>query len=195
MIRFQPPTHKFAATSHRPSTCSSAPWRPQGTLGSFRRDRLRTLASVRAGRLKGNVKEHLARFCDGLGLEIMSYGGGWIPMGGPIKRMVDDNVLAVGDAAGLVMPSNGGGISQAIISGVFAAETGSAHLKEGTSLGRYEDRVRSSMGPALRNSLRSKRMAYLMMHGDLLTDVLLRILGPIGGIRRAMECGRPLYVL
>ena len=93
------------------------------------------------------------------------------------------------------MPSNGGGISQAIISGVFAAETGSAHLKEGTPLGRYEDRVRSSMGPALRNSLRSKRMAYLMMHGDLLTDVLLRILGPIGGIRRAMECGRPLYVL
>lgn len=150
---------------------------------------------ARAGRLKGNVKEHLARFCDGLGLEIMSYGGGWIPMGGPIKRMVDDNVLAVGDAAGLVMPSNGGGISQAIISGVFAAETGSAHLKEGTPLGRYEDRVRSSMGPALRNSLRSKRMAYLMMHGDLLTDVLLRILGPIGGIRRAMECGRPLYVL
>jgi digeranylgeranylglycerophospholipid reductase len=64
---------------------------------------------VRAGYLKGNLKEHLQEFCDELGFEVLSWGGGWIPMGGPVKTMVDGTTLAIGDAAGLVMPSNGGG--------------------------------------------------------------------------------------
>ena len=71
-------------------------------------------------------------------------------MGGPVKRMVDGTTLAVGDAAGLVMPSNGGGISQAIISGCFAAEAILANLEDQTPLSVYEDRVRASMGPALK---------------------------------------------
>lgn len=150
---------------------------------------------VRAGKLKGNLKDHLERFCQDLNLEILSIGGGWIPMGGPVKRMVDGNTLAVGDAAGLVMPSNGGGISQAIISGCFAAETILAHLENGTPLSDYEDKVRASMGPALKNSLRSKNMGYAFLRGDLMTEAILRILGPIGGIKRAMECDKPLWIL
>jgi len=150
---------------------------------------------VRAGKLKGNLKDHLERFCQDLDLEILSIGGGWIPMGGPVKRMVDGNTLAVGDAAGLVMPSNGGGISQAIISGCFAAETILSHLENGTPLSDYEDRVRASMGPALKNSLRSKNMGYAFLRGDLMTEAILRILGPIGGIKRAMECDKPLWIL
>jgi len=150
---------------------------------------------VRAGKLKGNLKDHLERFCQDLNLEILSIGGGWIPMGGPVKRMVDGNTLAVGDAAGLVMPSNGGGISQAIISGCFAAETILSHLENGTPLSDYEDRVRASMGPALKNSLRSKNMGYAFLRGDLMTEAILRILGPIGGIKRAMECDKPLWIL
>ena len=116
-------------------------------------------------------------------------------MGGPVKRMVDGTTLAVGDAAGLVMPSNGGGISQAIISGCFAAEAILANLEDQTPLSVYEERVRASMGPALKNSLRSKNMGYAMMRGDLMTEVILRILGPIGGIKRAMECERPLWLV
>ena len=150
---------------------------------------------VRAGKLKGNLKDHLERFCQDLNLEILSIGGGWIPMGGPVKRMVDGNTLAVGDAAGLVMPSNGGGISQAIISGCFAAEAILAHLENGTPLSDYEDKVRASMGPALKNSLRSKNMGYAFLRGDLMTEAILRILGPIGGIKRAMECDKPLWIL
>jgi hypothetical protein len=38
-------------------------------------------------------------------------------------------------------------------------------------------------------------MGYLMFQNDLITEVLLRILGPIGGIKRAMECDKPLWVL
>ncbi len=150
---------------------------------------------VRAGKLKGDLKGHLEQFCKDLNLEILSIGGGWIPMGGPVKRMVDGNTLAVGDAAGLVMPSNGGGISQAIISGCFAAETIIDHLEHGTPLSEYERRVRASMGPALKNSLRTKNMGYAFMRGDLMTEAILRILGPIGGIKRAMECDRPLWLI
>ena len=149
---------------------------------------------VRAGKLKGSLKDHLKTFCDDLGLEILSIGGGWIPMGGPVQRMVEGTTLAIGDAAGLVMPSNGGGISQAIISGCFAAETIVSHLENGTPLDVYEQRVRASMGKALKNSLRSKNMGYAFMRGDFATEVILRCLGPIGGIRRAMECEKPLWV-
>ncbi len=150
---------------------------------------------VRAGKLKGSLKDHLQRFCDDLGFEILSVGGGWIPMGGPVKRMVDGTTLAVGDAAGLVMPSNGGGISQAIISGCFAAESIIDYFRNGADLNVYETRVRASMGGALKNSLRTKNMGYAFMRGDMMTELILRCLGPIGGIKRAMECDRPLWVL
>ena len=43
--------------------------------------------------------------------------------------------------------------------------------------------------------LRSKNLGYAMMRNDFLTESILRILGPIGGIKRAMECDRPLWVL
>ena len=149
---------------------------------------------VRAGYLEGNLKDHLIEFCASLDFEILSWGGGWIPMGGPVKTMVDGTTLAVGDAAGLVMPSNGGGISQAIISGCFAAEAILDNLRDGASLTMYETRVRASMGRALKNSLRSKNMGYAFFKGDLVTEALLRILGPIGGIKRAMECDKPMWL-
>ena len=149
---------------------------------------------VRAGYLKGNLKEHLQEFCDELGFEVLSWGGGWIPMGGPVKTMVDGTTLAVGDAAGLVMPSNGGGISQAIISGCFAAEAILDHLDHGAPLDAYEARLRASMGRALKNSLRTKNMGYTFFKGDLITEGILRILGPIGGIKRATECDKPVWL-
>lgn len=116
-------------------------------------------------------------------------------MGGPVKRMVDGNALAVGDAAGLVMPSNGGGISQAIISGCFAAEAIIDHFRNGAPLEAYEKRLRACLGPSLKNSLRTKNMGYAFFRGDLMTELILRILGPIGGIKRAMECEKPLWLL
>ncbi|MEJ6562144.1 MAG: NAD(P)/FAD-dependent oxidoreductase [Euryarchaeota archaeon] len=149
---------------------------------------------VRAGYLKGNLKEHLQEFCDELGFEILSWGGGWIPMGGPVKTMVDGSTLAVGDAAGLVMPSNGGGISQAIISGCFAAEAILDNLNKGTPLSAYETRLRASLGRALKNSLRTKNFGYAFFKGDLITESILRVLGPIGGIKRAMECDKPVWL-
>ena len=151
---------------------------------------------VRAGTLGDTMlKQHLEEFCDKLDFEILSFGGGWIPMGGPVKRMVDGNVLATGDAAGLVMPSNGGGISQAMISAKFAADAIIGHRNHGQPLEKYEKLVRQSMGRALRNSLRSKRLGYTFLKGDFMTEAIMRVLGPIGGLKRAMECRRPLWII
>ncbi len=150
---------------------------------------------ARAGKLRHPVKKHLIDFCNDLNFDILSIGGGWIPMGGPTKTMVSGNILAVGDAAGLVMPSNGGGISQAIISGYFAAESISNHLSHQIPLESYQRRVYASMGRALKNSLRTKNMGYAFLRGDFMTELVLRTLGPIGGIKRAMECDKPLYFL
>lgn len=111
-----------------------------------------------------------------------------------MKTMVDGSTLAVGDAAGLVMPSNGGGISQAIISGCFAAEAILDNLNKGTPLSAYETRLRASLGRALKNSLRTKNFGYAFFKGDLITESILRILGPIGGIKRAMECDKPVWL-
>lgn len=149
---------------------------------------------VRAGSLKGDLKPHLQRMCDELGFEILSWGGGWIPMSGPVDCMVDDNVLAIGDAAGLVMPSNGGGISQAMVSGKFAADAIIANHDTGRPLSEYEDRVRSCFSRALKNSIRAKKLAYIFFRWDWLTEVLMRIIGPFGGIRRAMNCERTLWL-
>lgn len=150
---------------------------------------------ARAGKLRHPVKKHLIDFCNDLNFDILSIGGGWIPMGGPTKSMVSGNILAVGDAAGLVMPSNGGGISQAIISGYFAAESIVNHLTNQIPLESYQRRVHASMGRALKNSLRTKNMGYAFLRGDFMTELVLRTLGPIGGIKRAMECDKPLYLL
>ena len=150
---------------------------------------------VRAGTLGDKMlKQHLQEFCAKLDFEILSWGGGWIPMGGPVKRMVDGNVLATGDAAGLVMPSNGGGISQAMISAKFAADAIIGNLNHGSPLEKYEKSVKQSMGRALRNSLRSKRLGYAFLKGDFMTESIMRVLGPIGGLKRAMECRRPLWL-
>ena len=93
-------------------------------------------------------------------------------MGGPVKQMVDGTTLAVGDAAGLVMPSNGGGISQAIISGCFAAESIIDHLENGAPLSTYEDK--SGRPWARSQEFPAKQKHGLRVHAwDVLTEVIL----------------------
>ena len=142
-----------------------------------------------------SLKARLTRFCADLGLTIEGWGGGWIPMDGPVRSAVDDHVLAVGDAAGMVMASNGGGIGQAIVTGKLAAHAILAHRREGVPLVAYDEAWRTLLAGPLRISRRTKRLGWLLFRQDLLTGGLLRMLGPIGGLQRAMECKRPLWLI
>ena len=105
--------------------------------------------------------------------------------------MVDRNVIAI-DAAGLVMPSTVAESPSDDFS-CFAAEAYLDFKHNSTPLSLQSGFIPASEG--LKNSLRPKNLGYLMFQNDVITEVLLRILGPIGGIKRAMECDRPLWVI
>jgi hypothetical protein len=62
----------------------------------------------------------------------------------PRRRVVDDGVVLVGDAAGLAYPSSGEGIRPAVESGVMAARAilATKHRYERANLHPYEQQLR-----------------------------------------------------
>src|SRR5256885_11108270 len=78
---------------------------------------------------------------------------------GPPPRTVKDNAMLVGDAAGMVMATNGGGNNVAMIAGRIAGMTAADHLLDGTPLDAYESRWRAAVGGPLAQGVRIKRLA------------------------------------
>lgn len=82
---------------------------------------------------------------------------------GPVRRTVSDRVIAVGDAAGMVKPTTGGGIYYSLLSGRLAAEVLSDALGRNALSARdlraYEDRWRASIGPDIRAGLAFRALA------------------------------------
>jgi digeranylgeranylglycerophospholipid reductase len=76
---------------------------------------------------------------------------------GPVKRTYATRVLAVGDAAGLVKPTTGGGIYYGLLSGSWAAETLDVALRrdqlDARRLRTFETRWRDRLGPEIRAGL------------------------------------------
>ncbi len=100
-----------------------------------------------------------------------------LPVDGPLSRTYTDRVMAVGDAAAMVMPTNGGGIQTALITGRLAGEAAVRHFESQTPLSSYETAWREQIGKEMENS-KLMRMASdrLMGHG-LLFHLLLRLIG------------------
>lgn len=76
---------------------------------------------------------------------------------GPVRRTYATRLLAVGDAAGLVKPTTGGGIYYGLLSGRWAAETLDGALRkdqlDARRLRAYETRWRDRLGPEIRAGL------------------------------------------
>ena len=87
--------------------------------------------------------------------DITFSGAGSLPMSGSIKTFVKGNYVLVGDSAGMVLPSNGAGITIAMIGGRIAGQVISEHLKYGIPLSEYEKRWNKQMGKVMRNSKRA----------------------------------------
>ncbi len=100
-----------------------------------------------------------------------------LPVDGPLTRTYTNNVMAVGDAAGMVMPTNGGGIQTALVTGRLAGEAAVRYFENQTPLSSYEEAWREQIGVEMENS-KIMRMASdkLMGHGFLF-HVLLRLIG------------------
>ncbi len=118
---------------------------------------------VAAGRLKGGQK--VSMVADSL------------PVDGPLSKTYTERVMAVGDAAGMVMPTNGGGIQTALVTGRLAGEAAVRYFENQTPLSSYEQAWKEQIGTEMENS-RTMRMASdkLMGHG-LLFHLLLRVMG------------------
>ena len=89
----------------------------------------------------------------------LAFGG--LPLGPP-PSTVADGFIAVGDAAGQVKPTSGGGIYPGLVSAKIAGEVAAAAAAEGDSsaarLSEYERRWRAALGRELRLGMIVHRM-------------------------------------
>ena len=80
----------------------------------------------------------------------------------PVSKTYADRLIAVGDAAGLVKPTTGGGIYYSLLSGQIAAAVLDRGLREDaldeSALREYELRWRARLGPEIRAGLAFRRL-------------------------------------
>jgi geranylgeranyl reductase family protein len=113
-----------------------------------------------------------------------------LPVDGPLPKTCAGQVMAVGDAAAMVMPTNGGGIATAMISGQIAGQTAADHVQKGISVSEYECRWREVMGKEMRVSTKLRRLADHFMGNDLIFNLLLHVLRT-QGIKDVITCKAP----
>ena len=90
---------------------------------------------------------------------------------GPVTRTYGARLVAVGDAAGLVKPTTGGGIYYGLVSGELAAEVLNAALRDNdlseTRLRRYEELWQARLGAEIRVGLQFRRLASRLNDGAI----------------------------
>ncbi|MBB6218074.1 geranylgeranyl reductase family protein [Anaerosolibacter carboniphilus] len=88
--------------------------------------------------------------------------GGFLPAGGFKRRIVKDNILLVGDAAGFADPHTGEGIYYAIRSGKIAAE----EIKKG-NLMSYQERCIKEFSPRFKKALFETALGFRKEYMDI----------------------------
>jgi len=82
--------------------------------------------------------------------EIVSSGGGVVPVRRPMWSCADNGIMFIGDAACQVNPLHGGGIDPSMRGGFFAANTAADSIEKGdysiNSLWEYNSKVMGSFG-------------------------------------------------
>ena len=122
-------------------------------------------------------------------------GAGYLPMSGTIKTFVKGNYVLVGDSAGMVLPSNGAGITIAMIGGRIAGQVISKHINEGLELKEYEKIWKKQMGRVMLNSKRAFKIGSIMFRlPDWVLNIFFNRLTK-GIIWRAVTCRRMFLVI
>ncbi len=147
---------------------------------------------------KNDGKSYLQFFLDKCPLSREKLAGGKpgpmiadvLPVDGPLPVTYSEHVMAVGDAAGMVMPTNGGGIATAMITGEIAGQVAADHIQKGAPLSEYEEKWKQAMGKEMYVSTKLRRMADHFMGNDFFFHALLRILGT-QGVKDVITCRAP----
>lgn len=122
-------------------------------------------------------------------------GAGSLPMSGTIKTFVKGNYVLVGDSAGMVLPSNGAGITIAMIGGRIAGQVISKHIIEGLDLKEYEKIWKKQMGRVMLNSKRAFKVGSILFRlPDWVLNIFFNRLTK-GIIWRAVTCRRMFLVI
>ena len=123
--------------------------------------------------------------------DIHTLSTGFVPISGPIPQTVKNNVIIVGDAAGQVMASNGGGIPISLICGRLAGNVISEHIKNNVPLEQYEKQWRNAVGPELKNALKIKKMFDKVFKRNFTLEFVMKIMGS-KRMERAIKC-KPIF--
>jgi flavin-dependent dehydrogenase len=143
--------------------------------------------------LKERPSELFSRFVSKLGIQHGEATMGFVPQSGPSVDTVRGNTILVGDAAGHVMATNGGGIPIAMIAGRIAGRTIRDHLKNGVPLSEYETRWRAVLGKPLADSLWTRELSDIFLPTDRRTEFAMSVLGR-RGLARAIRCCKVFYI-
>ena len=108
------------------------------------------------------LKKSTDEFIYNLGLSgtKSEFRGLLLPLYRKKRKLADNKMLLVGEAAGLVNPLSGEGIKPAMDSGKIAAEEIEKHLKEGKALNDYNNRIHKEIGEELLTAGKFLKIAY-----------------------------------
>jgi len=155
-------------------------------------------ANIGLGVQKKFTNEPLSKLMESFlgshGMTVEETAYGQVPVSGPIGKTVKGNTMIVGDAAGHVMATNGGGIPIAMICGRIAGRCAGNHIAEGTGLDSYEKEWRRQVQAPLRNAARTKWFADFFFGNDDRLRLAMKVLRE-RGLERAVLCKRLFYVL
>ena len=104
----------------------------------------------------------------------------WVPVGPPPTSLVRGRALFAGDAANLVMATNGGGIPTAMMSGWLAGLAAARHVRDGAPLTDYDGAWRSALYRPLARGARIQAFGDRFARSDLLLALAMRYIGASG---------------
>jgi digeranylgeranylglycerophospholipid reductase len=162
------------------------------------KDRANVGIGIRKGLAEKGVsaKEYLHRFMrshplaekklkDGI---IMNVIAGIVPVNGAPEKTATENSLIVGDAAGQIFATNGGGIPPAMIAGKVAGETAAEFAAGKCRLEEYDRRWRAQFGSSLEISVQARQLMDEIMKSDTLMNAAFKLISPEQ--MKVMQCGK-----
>ena len=127
----------------------------------------------------GTLSEYFEKFRERHGLSITTkLEGKYVPSEGMLSEIVSGSGMLAGDAAGQVVPVNGGGLPLALIAGRVCGEVAGDHIISGRSLTDYQEECVKIFRKPLRRAANNKRLADMLAFGsDRRTEICMSILG------------------
>ncbi|HTT15024.1 MAG TPA: geranylgeranyl reductase family protein [Thermoplasmata archaeon] len=104
----------------------------------------------------------------------------WVPVGPPPATLVHGRTLLAGDAAQLVMATNGGGIPTAMLSGWLAGTAAARHAREDRPLAEYDAAWRRALFAPLDRAARIQAFGDRFLAHDAVLALGMRYIGASG---------------